>query len=231
SKFPAIDVAVEANRQNGIMLLEKGVQPELILLDDAYQHRKVKPGFSILLTAYHQLYCDDWYMPTGNLRDSKAAAKRAHVIIVTKCPEDLNESLQTELIDRLHPEKNQKVLFSFLSYRSNLKGGKTPLCINSLKDRRVTLVTGIANPAPLVYYLKNEGLSCEHLKFNDHHFFTKKELELLKQKDFVLTTEKDHVRLKNELQELYYIEVSHRFLGNGQETLSSELQEFMSKNS
>ncbi|WP_419212331.1 tetraacyldisaccharide 4'-kinase [Maribacter sp. X9] len=231
SKFPTIEVAVEANRRNGIVQLDYAVQPELILLDDAYQHRKVNPGFSILLTAYDQIYSDDWYLPTGNLRDSKAAAKRAQIIVVTKCPEDLDASSRIEMIKRLHPDENQKVLFSFLSYEPRLKGEGIPLDISSLKDRKVTLVTGIANPAPLVDYLKMKELKFEHLKFSDHHFFTKKELETLKQKEFVLTTEKDYVRLKNDLVGLYYIEISHRFLENGLELLSSELQDFMSRNS
>ena len=231
SKFPLVEVAVDANRRDGIVQLETKVQPDVILLDDAYQHRRVKPGFSILLTAYDQLYVDDWYLPTGNLRDSKAAAKRAQLIVVTKCPENLGASAQSRLVDRLHPEEHQKVVFSFLSYEPILKGGASPLALTDLKNRKVTLVTGIANPAPLVDYLEKEGLSFEHLKFGDHHFFTTKELELLKQKDFILTTEKDYVRLKNEIPEMYYVEISHRFLGEGQEILHAELKDFMTRNS
>ena len=88
-KFKNIQVAVDANRKNGIeQLLSQKQKPEVILLDDAYQHRKVKAGFYILLTSYGDLYSDDFMLPTGNLRESRSGAKRANIVIVTKCPID-----------------------------------------------------------------------------------------------------------------------------------------------
>ncbi len=92
TKFPNIQVAVDADRKNGIeQLLSNSRQPEVVLLDDAYQHRKVKAGFYILLTSYNELYSDDFQLPTGNLRENRSGAKRANVIVVTKCPSDLSK--------------------------------------------------------------------------------------------------------------------------------------------
>ncbi|MEP2278435.1 tetraacyldisaccharide 4'-kinase [Maribacter sp.] len=225
SKFPDVTVAVDADRRNGIRQLEKMVSPDVILLDDAFQHRKVKAGFSILLTAYENLYTKDWYLPTGNLRDSKREAGRADLIVVTKCPANLSSSEKDKIRASIKPGTNQKVLFSYLSYNKELKGNMMPL--NGLKEKKVTLVTGIANPAPLVNFLSSEGITFEHLKYNDHHFFTDQEIEQLKEKECILTTEKDFVRLESKVTNLSYIEVKHVFFDNTAELLKKDLLKFM----
>ena len=227
SKFPTVPVAVDADRSNGITQLQIIHNPDVILLDDAFQHRKVNPDFSILLTAYDNLYSDDWYLPTGDLRDGKMEAKRADIIVVTKCPEFLSLQERNEIKGRLSPKNHQKLVFSFLSYNSVLKGSSTVISLNELKDTSITLVTGIANPAPLVDFLKMEGLSFKHLRFKDHHFFSEKELALLQKEEYILTTEKDYVRLKNELSQLQYIEVKHQFIDDGEEVLNQALEQFM----
>lgn len=229
SKFPEVVLAVDANRQNGIAELEKH-KPDVILLDDGYQHRKVKPGFSILLTAYNQLYTKDWYLPTGNLRDSKKEAKRANIIVVTKCPENLEKETQAAILKGLKPKLNQQVIFSFLSYGKEFVGVNNTISQSFLKDREVTLVTGIANPKPLVTYLKTIGIVFKHLEFKDHHFFTEKQLQLLNSKECVLTTEKDFVRLKEEVKEVYYVSVKHEFMGEGSNQLTESLTKFMKQN-
>jgi len=225
SKFPKVTVAVDADRRNGIIKLGEEIIPDIILLDDAFQHRKVKPGFSILLTAYDNLYVNDWYLPTGNLRDSKREASRADLIIVTKCPANISSSDKESIRARINPKLNQKVLFSFLRYNTNLKGSEVSL--DTLKGKRVTLVTGIANPAPLQQFLQSKGLICEHLKFRDHHFFTAQEIAMLKEKERILTTEKDYVRLKSKIPKLHYIEVKHEFLDDDKGVLIKELRQFM----
>lgn len=231
SKFPTIAVAVDADRSHGITQLERTVKPDVILLDDAFQHRKVTPGFAILLTAFDSLYSDAWYLPTGDLRDSKSEANRANMIVVTKCPEHLSIVGQKEIEDRLSPKVDQTVVFSYLSYAKNLKGNAVAASLDDIRNKKVTLVTGIANPTPLLIFLKKEGLSFEHIKFNDHHFFTANELTMLKEKECILTTEKDYVRLKNELSQLYYIEVGHKFIGEGEEIFKTEVYRFMTGNS
>ncbi len=230
SKFPRITVAVEANRQNGIRVLQDKISPDVILLDDAFQHRRVKYRLSILLTAYGHLYCDDRYLPTGDLRDSKSEAHRADVIIVTKCPTDLDASERQRIAHKLKPRPHQKLLYSALEYDRQLKGNSSLLSLDSLKDKNFTLVTGIANPRPLVAYLRGEGLRFEHVRFNDHHAFTEKELAQLGKRNFLLTTEKDYMRLKGKVENLYYLPVRHRFLIDGQKVLEELLENSMKSN-
>ena len=227
SKFPDITLAVDADRRNGIEILEKRMQPDVILLDDAYQHRKVSCGFSILLTSFGNLYVDDWYLPTGNLRDSKKEASRAAIIVVTKCPSDLSVDARNAIMVKLKPEPRQKVLFSYLDYDDTIKAVDDSILLEELRTKEVTLVTGIANPQPLLDYLKSKGLRFEHLKFKDHHDFSDSELSVLREKQCILTTEKDFVRLKDKVDNLYFIPVKHRFFDDGESVLKGRLQEFM----
>ena len=227
SKFPDITLAVDADRRNGIEILEKRMQPDVILLDDAYQHRKVSCGFSILLTSFGNLYVDDWYLPTGNLRDSKKEASRAAIIVVTKCPRDLSVDSRNAIMVKLKPEPRQKVLFSYLDYDDTIKAVDDSILLEELRTKEVTLVTGIANPQPLLDYLKSKGLRFEHLKFKDHHDFSASELAVLREKQCILTTEKDFVRLKDKVDNLYFIPVKHRFFDDGESVLKRRLQEFM----
>ena len=228
SKFPQIDLAVDSDRQNGISILEKDRKPNVILLDDAFQHRKVNPSFSFLLTAYDNLFCDDWYLPTGTLRDSKRQAKRANIIVVTKCSPKITLDEQLSVRRKLNATKNQNIVFGYLDYSTTLIGHNQELQLNDLKEKEVTLVTGIANPKPLLLFLKNQGISFEHKRFKDHHFFTAKELQLLTSKPLVLTTEKDYVRLKGKVQNLYYISIKHKLLNNGNEVIEAVLNKLMS---
>ncbi len=187
-KFKEITVAVDADRQNGIsQLIKSGV--ETIILDDAFQHRKVKAGLNILLTTYDNLYLNDYVLPTGNLREPKNGAKRADIIVITKCPENITDLQKTKIIERIKPKNNQKVFFSYIGYGD--------ISLQVKKQDCFTLVTGIANPTPLINYLKDKNLNFEHLKFKDHHTFSASEIESLKRREIILTTEKDYMRLKD----------------------------------
>lgn len=218
-KFPKIAVAVDADRQNGITQLQRMVKPSLILLDDAFQHRRVKPSFSVLLTTYATPYFNDWYLPTGGLRDAKMASKRADIIVVTKCPPQFGKDEMESFTRQLKKSEGQLVLFSTLVYQDALCGQKDSLNLDDLKNRKFTLVTGIANPKPLVDHLKEKGLVFEHLKFTDHHAFTSSEIRVLNQKGLIVTTEKDYVRLRDKVQNLCYIKVEHQFLAGGEQKL------------
>ena len=188
----SILVAVDANRQNGIENLIKN-KVDLILLDDAYQHRKVKAGFNILLTSYHHLYVKDLPLPTGNLREPKSGAKRAQVIVVTKCPENLSEKAKNDVIKLLKPKPNQKVFFSNIQYADSVFSKTKSLKIKELP--KFCLVTGIANPKPLVEFLRLKGLQFEHFNYPDHYHFKDEDLRHLKAKSLIITTEKDFTRL------------------------------------
>ena len=209
NKFKNITVAVDADRQQGLKLL-KEYKPslEVVLLDDAFQHRKVTAGFNILLTAYDHLYCDDFVLPTGNLREPKSGAKRAQLIVVTKCPENLSELDKTAITKRLNPASNQTVFFSSIQYSDTLISSDSSRALADLKGTYFALVTGIANPTPLVKYLKNLGLDFEHLNYKDHHEFSTSELELIHSKSLVVTTEKDFSRLHTEAQnQIFYLPI------------------------
>ncbi|WP_194765788.1 tetraacyldisaccharide 4'-kinase [Tamlana sp. I1] len=204
-----IAVAVDSNRQHGISKLQElQPKPEVVLLDDAYQHRKVKAGFNVLLTTFSNPYFKDIVLPTGDLREPRAGAKRANVIVVTKCPSDLNSIQKEVFINRINPEKHQHVFFSSIAYSETLYSETKTKTFDDLKS--FTLVTGIANATPLVQFLNEQGLSFEHLNFSDHHDFTAQEIEQLSKKQHIVTTEKDFMRLKQYevlKDKLYYLPI------------------------
>ena len=196
-KFTDVIVSVNANRRTGIkQLLGLEHKPDVILLDDAFQHRRVKAGFNILLTSFNSLYYDDIVLPTGNLREPKSGAKRADVIVVTKCPKSISETDRQRIINKLRPLEHQRVFFSSISYSDEMINSFGKRKLHDLKNKTFTLVTGIANSKPLVDFLHAEGLNFEHLNFKDHHEFSEKEVKQLKSKDLILTTEKDFMRLE-----------------------------------
>ncbi|MRI00470.1 tetraacyldisaccharide 4'-kinase [Kriegella sp. EG-1] len=223
-KFSRITLAVDSDRGNGIITLEKEIKPNLIILDDAFQHRKVKPTFSILLTAFNNYYKNDYFLPFGTLRDSRNQANRAQIIVVTKCPQNLSIKEQESILKSLNPIDHQKVLFSYIAYNSVLKGTTNEKTLEAIQDKQVTLVTGIANPLPLIDYLNSKSINFEHLRFKDHHAFNENEITILNSKDFVLTTEKDFVRLKGKVEKLAYVEMKHQFINEGKTELINELK-------
>ena len=209
NKFKDVIVAVDSDRQNGLELLKQHhSSTDVILLDDAFQHRKVLAGFNILLTAYDQLYCNDYVLPTGNLREPKSGAKRAQVIIVTKCPDTISFQNKIDVIKRLNPQPNQNIFFSTIRYSDRLLSSTGTRPLIDLKGTHFTLVTGIANPAPLVAYLASKGLNFEHLNYKDHHEFSKSEEAHIHSKPLVLTTEKDFSRLNTKAHNgLFYLPI------------------------
>lgn len=221
-KFPSIYVAVDANRVAGIQrLLALKFPPEVVLLDDAYQHRKVEGGLTILLTPYLDLYVDDTMLPTGNLRERISGAKRSQIIVVTKCPSKLTVQEQELLTKRLKPKTYQSVFFSTIVYDKQLYGSQQ-LSINELRDYNIILVTGIANPNPLLEYFSQSNLKFKHLNFPDHHHFTSTDVAGIKTafakeesvKKIIISTEKDYVRLKGKIANLSYISIKIKMLSH-----------------
>lgn len=226
-KYPHVKVAVDANRRNGIRELEKQKTIDLIILDDAYQHRWVKPSLSLLLTAYGKLYPNDWYLPTGNLRDTKNQSKRADVIVVTKCPEFPESNKKEQLLRTLNPLTGQNVIFGRLKYEYHFIGLKEKLSFDALKEKKVALVTGIANADPLVSFLEKKGVSFEHLNFADHHNFSETELQKFNAYDIILTTEKDFVRFEDTLPNAYYLGVKHEFSSGDKEVILNAVKKII----
>ena len=213
SKFKGnVSVVVDEKRQHGIEKLLTLKTPEIIILDDAFQHRKVKASLNILLTAYDNLYCNDIVLPTGNLREPRAGAERANIIVVTKCPLDITSLEKVGIIKKLNPLTHQAVYFSSISYSDIVLSANDNLPLDDLKAKKVTLVTGIANPKPLIDYLESKSIRFEHLNFKDHHVFSASEIETLQQKEFILTTEKDYMRLQDSFKsnpsQLWYLPIS-----------------------
>ena len=190
-KYPQIHMAVDKDRCHGIeQLMQKTVKPQsdVVILDDAYQHRYVKAGLNILLMDYHRLIHLDKLLPAGRLREPMSGSQRADIVIITKCPRDI------KLMDRIGIERSinlenwQKIFFTTYKYPDQMKGlGKNPL-----------LVTGIASPQQMVYDLQKIVPTFELMSFPDHHNFTEQDINAIRTRAAgrtILTTEKDATRL------------------------------------
>lgn len=219
TKYSDIAVAVDENRQKGIAELKK-ISPkiDIILLDDAFQHRKVTPGFSVLLTSYDSIYAKDMMLPAGNLREPKSGAKRANIVVVTKCPPDIDHKEQEYIRQQLKLQPEQELYFSYIAYDNKVYSQTTALDWQDI-PKEFALVTGIAKPEPLVSFLKTRGLEFKHYRFPDHHNFSDKDIEGLENESFILTTEKDFMRLKTTFspKKLFYIPIKQEFIAGGKE--------------
>jgi len=239
-KFPQVAVAVGEERLVAIpQLLQDKPDTQVILMDDAFQHRYIRAGLNILLTEYNNLFTRDFYLPTGDLRDSKSAYRRAQLIIVTKCPEDLDEVGRQQIIREINPLEGQSVFFASLEYGTPYHI-ITNAALSLDKDMELLLVCGIANPKPLKAYLEKETSSYENITYNDHHIFSIDDLKAIRKrfdqmtadKKIILTTEKDGVRLLKFHQELaalplYVIPVRHKILFGQAETFNAAILTFI----
>lgn len=219
-KFKDNTVVVCENRIRAIEKI-KG-ETDAVLLDDAYQHRKLKPTFSILLFDYHSLNKPIITLPTGNFRDTLLQSKRANIIVITKSPSEINDAKKRYILNRLKKHTNAPVFFSEIAYQSLLTPSKKETDIRFFLDSHVILLTGIANPAPLYTYLLEKVRSITPIKFPDHHDFSKIDLlkiehlfDNLPSKKIIITTEKDIQRLPQDFVTklpIYYIPIQQRIL-------------------
>jgi len=202
-KFPEIITAVCEKRAEGLTRLEQlPGPPELVVMDDVYQHRQVQPDISILLTEYGHPWCDDHILPFGNLRETRRGSKRADIVIVTKCPNELGTEERQRFRRRLRLRDSQKLYFSSITYDepATLFDEDNTIAIEELDE--VLLVTGIAHPEPLVQHLEKKT-HVTALRFGDHHEFSDTDIQaIVKQykaiageKKAIATTEKDAPRL------------------------------------
>lgn len=211
-KFPQIHMAVDKDRCHGIAeLMKKEVQPptDVVILDDAYQHRYVKAGLNILLMDYHRLIYLDKLLPAGRLRESSSGTKRADIVIVTKCPRDITPIERKGIERSLNIENWQKIFFSTYTYPDNMKGiGSNPL-----------LVTGIASPEQMIYDLQKIVPEFDVMSFPDHHHFTENDINNIRTRAAgrtILTTEKDSTRLHG-LENVKVIPIEVEFIDGKEE--------------
>ncbi len=209
-KFPNVLVSVCEDRLVAIpQLLTRHQEIEVILLDDAYQHRRVRPGLSLLLTDYDRPFYSDYLLPAGNLRENRGGYKRADIIIVSKCPEQLSAQEKKEIQRRIKPLAHQHVFFSAVKYAA-LYDFYTGETLPEALPKDVLLLNGIAHPKPVFEHLKSLGLQVQQLTFPDHHFFSKADLEEIRKKfrlngegnKVIITTEKDATRLAMHQEQL-----------------------------
>jgi len=202
-KFTAVTVAVCEDRVHGIQQLKE--HHDLIILDDAFQHRAVRAGFNILLFEFRKLGTLQFLLPAGNLRDVFSSRKRADVLLVTKSPVPLLHVAQQASINELQPNADQPVLHSYLQYGDLIHLYRNESrALESIKDFEIFLLTGIANPAPLIEELEKYTKTIKHEEFRDHYAFKNDDIEKLKsvfmastKKDkIIITTEKDSKRLR-----------------------------------
>jgi len=205
-------------------LLHAKPETQVIILDDAFQHREVKAGLNILLTEYQHLYTRDFILPAGNLRDVKSSSRRANIIVVTKCTPHLNEEEKQKIINELNPLDHQEVFFTKSDYG-------TPYHLFTKEEKFpdpesvILLICGVANPKPLKEIVATYVATYETLLFKDHHIFSIDDLGEIKNKfskiaapnKMILTTEKDGVRLAKFERELkhipvYVLPMRHKFL-------------------
>jgi len=251
-KYPDVFVAVDRNRVNGVREIMK-IQPdtEVIILDDGFQHRQITPGFSILLSDFERLIVRDHMLPYGNLRESISNMRRADIILVTKSPASMSAIQRRLIVKEIDKAPYQNLYFTSVRYDSPVplfpKGESTASTpdLSRLYGCGVVLVTGIANPLPLIEQLGSTSGEVIHLSYPDHYNFSDKDLrsvyeafEKLKSPvRYVITTEKDSVRLKefSNIAEpvksaMFYIPVGINFLNDDSNEFDNLIIEYVRKN-
>lgn len=249
-KFPDVHVAVDADRTNGINhLLKHNKDLDVILLDDAYQHRKVSVNLSILLIDYSRPIDKDFMLPLGNLREQAFEKRRANIIIITKSPKDLKPIDRRVMFNKLNAFPFQHVFFTTFDYGEiNPVFSNPSKSINnkSYKDYEVVLVSGIANPKPLKeYIIENISKNITELEYSDHYNFKESDFKKIEQiyksietdKKIIITTEKDAMRLQkfsniaDDLKDsFFYIPIQVKFLNNRTDNFNQQIIEYVRKN-
>ena len=247
-KFPHVTIAVDKNRCHGIELLtESNQQTDVILLDDAFQHRYVKPGINILLVDYHRLIIYDELLPAGRLREPIKSKNRADIVIVTKCPKDLKPMEFRVITKAMSLFPYQQLFFSTHEYGllRPLESQGESLALDTLPGKNVLLLTGIASPEQMRLDLQTYTADIHPLSFADHHNFKKKDIErinktfeALPSPKIIITTEKDASRLKgmeglcDEVrQNLYVLPIRIRLMLNQEEAFNQSIIGYVRKNS
>jgi tetraacyldisaccharide 4'-kinase len=248
-KYPDVLVTVDKNRVHGVSrILEESPETEVIILDDGFQHRRIKPGFSIILTDFERLFCNDYLLPYGRLREGKDNIRRANMILITKTPDNYSPIQRRLIVKDICKSLYQNLFFTSFRYSDPVPVFESENAIlNPMQTQEcgVVLITGIANPLPLYDYLKKTFSEIIHLSFPDHYDFEENDIQAfssaydkLKSKvRCIFTTEKDAVRLR-ELKNisdplrsaLYFIPVTVCFSNGDKEEFDKTIVEYVRKN-
>lgn len=229
AKFPDVPVVISKSRVEAIrQIMSELPQADVVILDDAFQHRYVRPGLNILTTPYSRPFTEDFLMPSGWLREPKWAKNRADVIVVTKSLVVLSPFELERKREEIQPKSYQSLYFSYLQYKHliDARNPEQSFSIDDFENSRIVLFTGIAEPKPLFNYLERKCNEVQLVKFADHYAFGEKAYnkvskvysEIYVTDKAVVTTEKDISRLKSlpawqQFQQLpiYYIPVEVGF--------------------
>jgi tetraacyldisaccharide 4'-kinase len=211
-KYPDVIVAVDANRRRGmrnLLALPEDRRPQVILLDDGFQHRYVRPSLSLLITDCRRIYCRDSLLPAGRLREPPGGADRADVVVVSKCDASLSAADSRIIRDEMILKPHQSLFFSaiaYLPFRGVFPEAHASRALDSLHhEDRILLITGIAVPAPLIEAVQKWSERVEVMSFADHHAFREKDIQRMKTalqrmgltRSLILCTEKDAARIRN----------------------------------
>ncbi len=243
-----IDLAVSENRVIGVPnLLFDAPETDIILLDDAFQHRAIKAGLNILLTDYHNLFTQDYLTPSGTLREYRAGFKRADIIIVTKCEADLTENAKQKIIAEIKPLAHQIVYFSYQKFSALVHFyNNTILPIHEIRKTDLLLFSGIAKATSFENYLQsNSNTIIDAWQFGDHHNFTTEEITKLlavfdsnsSTNKIIVSTEKDSMRLMtDEFKALllnypiYYLPLEIAFFENDKTNFNKQILNYVDQN-
>ena len=251
-KFPKAHIAVDSNRCNGIeQLCRKSITPatDVVLLDDAFQHRYVKAGLNILLIDYNRLITEDTLLPAGRMREHESGKYRAQIVIITKCPPDMTPMDYRVIYNQLELHAFQQLYFTTLNYgklKPLFNGGKEYPIQNIHPAVHILLITGIANPKPLKEELSKYKNKIHALSFSDHHDFSATDMRTIEQKfnqlpenkRMIVTTEKDAVRMVSHPQipdsikpYIYVLPIEVCFLQEQQNAFNQNILDYVRKNS
>lgn len=240
SKFTEVPVWVSEQRIEGIqVLLKSNPKTNLILLDDAFQHRQVTPKIAVLLMEYKDVLQGQYPFPMGRLREWMSGIRRADLVVITKCPNTVGEEEQNRLRMRLGLSNDSKLYFSSIEYGliQAVHAGLSPIALNT--ELSVLVVTGIANPEPFLQHIRAQAKDVRSIRFKDHHSFTKSDLESIRmaydtmpgKQKIVLCTEKDYMRIKDkalmlhtEKLPLYYLPIETVLQSNLKGSFDEEIK-------
>ncbi|MEI6820355.1 MAG: tetraacyldisaccharide 4'-kinase [Bacteroidota bacterium] len=246
NKFKDVKVAVDEKRCRGIKtLINKFPETDIILLDDAYQHRYVKPGLSILLTDFYRPFSHDYIFPSGTLREFKSGKKRADIIIVTKSPRILSPITCKSMEEDMKLLPNQQVYYSYIDYGDLVPLNEYSKSITTRKFSYILMFAGVANPYPMEEQLKTLSDTVEVLKFQDHYQYKTKDIQKIRdhfesifpKNKVIITTEKDAMRIKGTVLEeifvnlpIFYIPIEIKLHKKDKENFDNQIINYVRKN-